>query len=107
MLFGEHAVLNGSMAIACALDKYITVTLTPRTDNKIVINSELLGKYETAIKEIKIEHPFQFVLSAITLYINKIKMGFDLSINADFSDKEGLGSSAAVTVATISVLEKY
>ena len=106
MLFGEHAVLYGSYAIATTVNQFITVTLTPRSDSTIVINSEL-GKLELQISNIEIKSPFQFVLAAIENYGKKLSSGFDLNIESDFSDKLGLGSSAAVTVATISVIEEW
>lgn len=107
MLCGEHAVLRGSLAIASAVDKHITVTLTPRADKTIKINSYLLGDHELQISDIAIKEPFQFVLTAIASYSNKLSCGFDLEIASEFSDQLGLGSSAAVTVATISVIEQW
>lgn len=106
MLCGEHAVLRGSFAIVCAMDKYITVTLTPRTDNLIDIHSAL-GQHQCNLKVIKIVKPFQFVLTAILQYQKSLFCGFDLEIKSDFTDQIGLGSSAAVTVATVSVLAKW
>ena len=107
MLFGEHAVLHGSRAIVTAIERYITVILTPRTDQIVNINSNLLGKYQFSVNNFKIISPWQFVLAAIGEYIKKLPCGFDLEIKSDFTDKIGLGSSAAVTVATLSVLDKW
>ncbi len=104
MLFGEHAVLYGSMAIVQAIDKHITVTLTPRDDDMIKITSAL-GKYHGSIKSIKIQPPWEFVLTALDLY--KKQKGCDIDINSDFSATQGFGSSAAVNVATITVLEQW
>jgi mevalonate kinase len=106
VLCGEHAVLHGSLAIACAVDKYITVTLIPRTDQIITIDSKL-GKYKSEIADFNIERPFQFVLTAVSFYLKQLINGFNIIIESDFTDKIGLGSSAAVTVATISVLEQW
>lgn len=104
MLLGEHAVLHGSHALVCAVDKHVTVTLIPRVDNKILINSELLGVYETDLKQLKIEKPFQFVLGILKQQRAKMKHGCEINITANFSDQVGFGSSAAVTVATLSVV---
>jgi mevalonate kinase len=52
----------------------------------------------------KIEKPFHFVLGALQQYRAKIKCGCDIHIVSEFSDKVGLGSSAAVTVATLAAL---
>ena len=104
MLLGEYAVLYGKPAVVCAVDKHITVTLTPRADQRIIINSATLGHYETDLLTLKIEQPFQFVLGALKHFQTKCRRGCDIEITAEFSEQIGFGSSAAVTVATIAVL---
>ena len=104
MLLGEYAVLYGKQALVCSIDKRITVTLTPRADDKIEIHSALLGHHVTHLPQLTIEKPFQFVLGALKLYQVKLKQGCDIHITSEFSDKVGLGSSAAVTVATLAAL---
>ena len=39
MLMGEHAVLHQEPAIVAAIDRWITVTLSPRNDEKLSIES--------------------------------------------------------------------
>lgn len=106
MLFGEHAVLKDKRAIVCAVDKRISITLIPRADRLITIESAL-GNSRISLDSFLIEKPFQFVLAAIEILKTDVSLGFDLSIESEFGDKEGLGSSAAVTVATITVLKQY
>lgn len=107
MLLGEYAVLFGKPALVCAVDKRIHVTLTPRSDTLIQIHSSTLGHYETDLFDIKLTKPFQFVLGAIKHYQSKLRRGCDLHIVSEFSDKVGLGSSAAVTVATLAALASW
>jgi len=107
MLLGEYAVLSGKHALVCAVDKRITVTLTPREDERIEIQSALLGTYSTELSQLKIEKPFQYVLGALKHYQAKLKRGCDMVIESDFSDQVGLGSSAAVTVATLAALVSW
>lgn len=107
MLLGEYAVLYGKHAIVCALDKRITVTLTPRKDNRIEIYSSIHGEYSTALQQIKIEKPFQFVLAALHFYQAKMKHGCSIEIQSEFSDQLGLGSSAAVTIAMLVCLMSW
>lgn len=107
MLLGEYAVLHGHQALVCAVDKRISVTLTPRSDQRIEITSSLLGHYSTNIAEIKIVKPFHFVLGALQQFQTKLKYGCDIHIESEFSDKVGLGSSAAVTVATLAALSMW
>src|SRR3990167_7396944 len=104
MLLGEYAVLHGKPALVCAVDKRINVILTPRRDTTITIHSELLGDYQTDLLQLKIEKPFHFVLGALKHNQAKLKRGCDIEINSAFSDKVGLGSSAAVTIATLAAI---
>lgn len=104
MLLGEYAVLHGKPALVCAVDKRITVTLTPRDDKLIEIQSDLHGAYSTSLTELTIERPFQFVLGALQHYRPRLLRGCDIHIHSAFSDKVGLGSSAAVTVATLAAI---
>ncbi len=104
MLLGEYAVLHGMPALVCAVDKRIHVTLTPRHDTTIMIHSDVMGEYTTTLEALKPEKPFQFVLAALQQFQAKLRRGCDIQITSEFSDKVGLGSSAAVTVATLAAL---
>jgi len=107
MLLGEHAVLRGYPAVVCAVDRRMHLTLTPRSDQVINILSEALGSFSCDINSITIQKPFQFVLAAIKRYAAQLTSGFDLKIDSEFSDKVGLGSSAAVTAAAVALLEQW
>ena len=107
MLLGEYAVLHREPALVCAVDKRITVTLTPRVDKRIEIHSVLHGHYATDLSQLTIEKPFHFVLGALQRYQAKLKQGCDIEIVSAFSDKVGLGSSAAVTVAMLVALTTW
>ncbi|MEM5530152.1 galactokinase family protein [Gammaproteobacteria bacterium AS21] len=106
MLMGEHAVVKGYKAIACALDKRIEVNLIPRKDRLINIDSAV-AKYHGHLDELVINNELSFVLTAIALEKEQLEYGFDLVIRAQFAHTLGLGSSAAVTVATIKALALY
>lgn len=99
MLLGEHAVLRNKLALCAATDQRIAVTITKRNDKKIIIDSAL-GSLHTSLSAIKIEKPFQFVLASLQHFQKHLITGLDISINSNFSHQVGLGSSAAVTVAT-------
>ena len=104
MLLGEFAVLYGKPALVCAIDKRITVTLTPRDDEKIEIHSSALGHYATDIHSITVQQPFHFVLGVLKQLQPKLKRGCNIEITSEFSEKLGLGSSAAVTVALLAAI---
>lgn len=107
MLMGEHAVLQGSHALVAATDQRLHVTLTPRLDSEICIQSAL-GTLSFTLAELatlEIKAPFTFVISVIKQFserkhLPKLQQGFDLHIQSEFSSTVGLGSSAAVLVAT-------
>lgn len=107
MLMGEHAVLHGYFSIVAAIDKRIKVTLTPRADSDINIFSENFGKINLSCQPKSQHKKFRYVIAAIKHFENIIPCGFDLHISSNFSAKLGLGSSAAVTVATLGVLQKW
>ena len=106
MLMGEHAVLFGQRALACAVDKRITVTLTPRQDRSVNIDSEL-AQYNSTLDELTSHTELSFVLTAIARQAASLPGGFDLLIRSAFSHTVGLGSSAAVTVAVVTALQAY
>jgi mevalonate kinase len=107
MLLGEHAVLHGFEAVVCAVDRHMFAELIPNDSDCIRIHSKTLGYYKTNIKDLKIEKPFQFILQALAPYQAHFPSGFDLHIDSEFSSRVGLGSSAAVTVVTLAVLEQW
>ncbi len=110
MLLGEHAVLHDKRAIVLAIERRIVVALSPRTDQKIYIHSDL-GSLETNIDDCAhAEKPFDFVMAVIALFqecLAQRKQGFDLNISSQCDPEVGLGSSAAVCVAVSAVLYQW
>lgn len=109
MLLGEHAILNGTHALVCAIAKRITVKLIPNSNTQciITIQDSKLGMYTAKLNELTIAKPYQFVISAILTFKQYIKVGFALEISSEVDNAIGCGSSAAVTVATIAVLAEW
>ena len=103
MLMGEHAVLRGQPAIVCAINKRMKIKLTPRSDRTIALHSAL-GEHETTLDELAPSDSFRFVLGAIRACRADFAQGFELDIKSEMSHQMGLGSSAAVTVATLAAL---
>ncbi|MBT7330986.1 MAG: hypothetical protein HN804_08090, partial [Oceanospirillaceae bacterium] len=73
-----------------------------RTDGQLVIESQL-GHYQAAITSPTPDHRFEFVLHAVAESYNEAA-GLTLTIVSDFEHTLGLGSSAAVSVATIAAI---
>ncbi|WP_268239404.1 mevalonate kinase [Amphritea balenae] len=106
MLMGEHSVLFGQPALACAVDKRMTVQLLPRTDRIVTVDSAL-SCYSASLDDLKPDAELSFVLTAIKRQLHELPAGFDLKISSEFSHTVGLGSSAAVTAAMVTALQAY
>lgn len=106
MVLGEYAVLHGKHALVAAINQRITVVISPRSDQQITLTSAL-GHFATERSQLKIVAPFQFVLAALQQFQPQMKTGCDLTIQSEFSDQMGLGSSSAVTVATLAALSAW
>lgn len=107
MLTGEHAVLFGYRAIACAINQRLTVTLTPRSDTEIQVQSSL-GAFTCDLDTlpcVTAPDTLRFVVAAIKRYA--YPRGFDIDIRSDIDPTFGLGSSAAVTLATVDVCQRH
>ena len=103
MILGEHAVLYGKRCIVCAINRRISLILRLRIDRKLSIHSEL-GEFESEIDHLAIQPQFKFISSAVKQFSGELKHGLDITVESEFTDKMGLGSSAAVTVATVTAL---
>lgn len=106
MISGEHAVLHGRHALVGAVDQRMRVTLRARKDDEIRIVSAL-GERRTARTAIDASPPFRFVGTVLKNAGNRLPCGMDVSIESDFPPDVGLGSSAAISVATFSALETW
>lgn len=108
---GEHAVLHGYPCLVAAIDKQIHVTLTSREDNEMHIDSDL-GRYSTVIARECNDHDnpayhFRFVLGTFNHFKKQLPSGCTLKIRSEFSSAVGLGSSAAVIVATVTAIQQW
>ena len=116
-LFGEHAVVYGEPAVPCAIELRARVTAERREEGLRVQADDLTldgftVEYEgdsTAPPDIDVSEP---LVDAAMGYINEAvqqaqdaagvdDVGFDITIESEIPLGAGLGSSAAVVVATI------
>lgn len=98
-LFGEHAVVYGKTAIACAIDlrAHVTVEAAPTVQMKGPNgNTELNPR----------KHPYIYAVAEQFQALTEMT-GINIDIHSDIPVGSGLGSSAAVTVATIKALDVY
>ena len=106
MLMGEHSVLFGEKALACAVDKYIHLSLIP-CDKRTVTIKSALADYHSDLDSLTAHPDLSFVLAGISQFVDRLPSGFVLQIESEFSHTVGLGSSAAVTAGTVAVLAAY
>lgn len=121
---GEYAVVEpGHPAIIIAVDQFITVTITSATKSGSIQSaqySELPVKWTRRGGELVLdirENPFHYILAAIKItekYAReqgKELAFFDLKVTSELDNsngrKYGLGSSGAVTVATVKALSAF
>ena len=105
ILLGEYAVLHGSPAVVVALDKRIRTRINNSNDDGICIRSDL-GCFKGSLETLKNQPKFNYVCACImevSPHINHV----EIIIESDFSSKWGLGSSAAVTIATLAALNTW
>jgi mevalonate kinase len=104
MLLGEHAVLHGHRCLVAAIDKRLTVTVTPRPDKLVAIDS-VLGQVVVPMDRIEPRPPFAFILAALAAI--PPPTGCTITVRSEFDADTGFGSSAAVTVATHVALARW
>ncbi|MDO4777130.1 MAG: mevalonate kinase [Cardiobacteriaceae bacterium] len=104
MISGEHAVVYGHPAIVCAIDQRIHVRLAPGDDGQVHIESAL-GHYCAPVGLLHPDAKLRFVLACLERYPGSgaLRLHIDSAIDPTL----GLGSSAAVTVATLAALAAH
>jgi len=106
MIAGEHAVLHDKHALVASVNQRVAVTLQPRDDSTILIHSAL-GERKMSVDAIDSSPPFHFLGAVIQKHQASYQQGFELTVTADFPADIGLGSSSAVTVATLAAIETW
>lgn len=120
---GEYAVVEpGHQSVLVAVDRFITITLTPSEDAGRIHSAEygrlpVEWRRDDSGQVVAEDHPYDYVMSALsTVERLREERGiapayFDLHIESELDDasghKYGLGSSGAVVVATISAINDY
>ncbi len=113
-LFGEHAVVYGQPAIVTSISKRVYVYAEARSDGVIKIEAKDLRVPGVIVTyregEVTVETEYGLVLPAIS-YLNKAieltssylgsRHGVNLVVRSEMPVGAGLGTSAAVAVATV------
>lgn len=120
---GEYAVVETGMpAILVALDRFVTVSITASEDYGSIISKQYQGKLIWQREGNKMvfdnrDNPFQYILTAIQLteeyaqqqnaQLKLFHLRVDSQLDSADGKKYGLGSSAAVTVATVKAVCQF
>ncbi len=107
ILFGEHAVVYNKLALVCAINKRVYVSVETLKNNVVEIFSDhynALEKY--SLKDLDVFRKgdrYRYVRKAVSLFFEDygIKSGIRIKIKSEVPPASGLGSSASVSVATI------
>ncbi len=114
-LFGEHAVVYGEPAVPCAIERRATVTVDRRDDGRVRVDAPVLS-FEGVSVEFgegppRVDVPTDLARQGVRYIdaavdqareaVDAPEAGFSVHVESDLPIGAGLGSSAAVTVATI------
>ena len=105
MILGEHSVVYGHPALACAVNHYVDVFWRQRQDQAVHIDSAL-GQHHTQIHQLTPHPKLTFVMAALQRFQTDLPSGLDIEIQSEFPATIGLGSSAAVLAAMLSGLNQ-
>ena len=105
--FSEYLAKSRSYILSSTIQKYLTVSLYPRKDNKILITNYTNGNFfefknYDELKSLKKNNLI------INILKNKIlNYGFKLEITSDFRPKTGLGGSSILSIGIIKALNLF
>jgi len=108
-LFGDKVDLLGRPVIAMAISCTLNLSLTPRTDNKIVLMSKNVddGPVELEVGHIpRNDHPLKYWFGELRRLQGRITHGFEAVLDSNIPIGAGLSSSAAISVAFAKALNK-
>tara|TARA_B100000902_G_C27316319_1_gene921555 strand:+ start:1482 stop:2888 length:1407 start_codon:yes stop_codon:yes gene_type:complete len=105
--FSEYLIKSRSYILSSTIQKYLTVSLYPREDKKIIVSNYTNGNFfkfknYEEIKKFKKNNLIVNILKNKTL-----NYGFKLEIISDFKPKTGLGGSSILSIGIIKALNLF
>ena len=105
MLLGEYAVLHGYPSVVIAFNRRITVTITPKISQGISISSTL-GNFDGTQAQLAKLPQWNYLSAAMAQFPKNLDRAH-IHIDSEFSHLLGLGSSSAITIATLAALQLW
>ncbi len=111
-LLGNHTDYNLGLVLSIAVDKYVFMAASPRTDGKIeLVSSAFPEREKFSISEIKTNPaaPWADYIKGVLLQLRKHHVhfaGFNAAIHSTLPIGAGMSSSAALEVATALMVRK-
>jgi mevalonate kinase len=107
-LLGDNADLIEKPAIAAAISAYMTIELTKRKDDLVVLTGMDIGfQEEFRLRDrLSFESPLRYVKAVYQRLKDRVDSGFNVEIHSEIPISAGLSSSAALCIASIRVLGK-
>jgi galactokinase len=111
-LIGEHTDYNDGYVLPTPIDRYIWVTINPRTDENILLQALDYGeKAEYKLSALKFDenHLWANYVLGVVASLGKRNYnvgGFDMSIQGNIPLGAGLSSSAALETAVVRALDE-
>ncbi|MGI0079943.1 MAG: mevalonate kinase [Nitrososphaerales archaeon] len=105
ILTGEHFVVHGSHAVAAAINKRARATVSPTKELESEIVSD--GVTSPVLRDDGLFQVIKSVVASIFKEYGKPKSKFRIQIDSEIPQGSGLGSSAAIAVATSAALTSF
>ncbi|MFN7139624.1 MAG: galactokinase, partial [Limisphaerales bacterium] len=111
-LIGNHTDYNQGLVMSLAVDKYIFIAASPRTDGKVELVSTAFAEKETfSISDLKKnpQNPWADYVKGVLEQLRKHHVhfgGFNAAIHGTVPMGAGMSSSAALEVATAMTIRK-
>jgi galactokinase len=110
-LLGEHTDYNDGWVLPAAINQYVQVNVTKRTDDRIVLVAyQYQEQLEIALEAVQpLDHPWaNYVLGVVDQLLKKglSLSGFRMTIDGEVPVGAGMSSSAAVECAVIFALNE-
>jgi mevalonate kinase len=107
-LLGDNADLIEKPAIAAAINAFLNISLSPREDDRVILNAEDINfREEFKLGDsLELDTPLKYLEAVYLRLQERIPYGFEAVINSQIPVSAGMSSSTALCIAFIRVLSR-